>query len=236
MYRSTALRLPSLNRLLAALPQVEYRSLVSNLELVPLIFGEVIYKPGDVIRHVYFPTSGILSLLAAAEERATLEVGIVGREGMVGLPIFMGVKFSRDCAVVQGAGEAMRMKAAVFRKECTNGGALPGLLRRYSHSRLTQMSQGAACNRFHSIEARLARWLLMTSDRMESDEFQLTQEFLSNMLGVRREGVNRAAGALQQRNLISYSRGTLTTLDRTGLEAASCRCYEIIKDEATSAF
>ena len=195
MSKSTALRAPPLNRLLAALPKDEYRRLLPNFELVPLTFGEVIYQPGDLIRYVYFPTAGILSLLAAAEEEATLEVGIVGREGMVGLPIFMGVKTSRDCAVVQGAGAAMRMKATAFRKECTNGGSLPRQLRRYTHSRLTQVSQGAACNRFHSIEARLARWLLMTRDRMERGEFQLTQEFLSNMMGVRREGVNKAAGA-----------------------------------------
>lgn len=235
MYKSTALQAPPLNRLLGALPKDEYRRLLPNLELVPLIFGEVIYQVGDVIRHVYFPTAGIFSLLAAAEERATLEVGMVGREGMIGLPLFMGVKTSRDCAVVQGAGAAMRMRAAAFRKECTNGGSLPRLLSRYTHSRMTQVSQGAACNRFHSIEARLARWLLMTRDRMDGEEFQITQEFLSNMLGVRREGVNRAAGALQQQNLISYSRGTLTTLDRAGLEAVSCRCYEIIKDEVDSA-
>lgn len=235
MYKSTTLRAPPLNRLLAALPKDEYRRLLPNLELVPLLFGKVLYQVGDVIRHVYFPTAGIVSLLAAADERATLEVGMVGREGMIGLPLFMGVKTSRDCAVVQGAGAAMRMKATVFRRECTNGGSLPRLLSRYTHSRLTQVSQGAACNRFHSIEARLARWLLMTRDRMDGDEFQITQEFLSNMLGVRREGVNRAAGALQQRNLISYSRGTLTTLDQAGLQAASCRCYEIIKDELDSA-
>src|SRR5688500_935280 len=235
MYKSNALRAPPLNRLLAALPRDEYRRLIPNLELVPLVFGEVIYKAGDLIRHVYFPTGGVLSLLAAAEEGSTLEVGIVGREGMAGLPVFMGVKTSRDCAVVQGAGAAMRMKAPAFRRECTNGNSLAGLLRRYTHSRLTQVSQGAACTRFHSIEARLARWLLMTHDRMERDDFQLTQEFLSNMLGVRREGVNKAAGALQQRNLISYSRGTLTTLDRAGLEAVSCCCYEIIKDELDSA-
>ena len=235
MYRSTFLRAPPNNRILAALPKDEYQRLLPNLELVPLTFGEVIYNPGDVIRHVYFPTGGIISLIAAADERSTLEVGIVGREGMVGLPVFMGVKTSRDSAVVQGAGAAMRMKATAFSRECTNGGSLPRRLRRYTHSRLTQMSQGAACNRFHSIEARLARWLLMTRDRMEQDEFQLTQEFLSNMLGVRREGVTRAAGALQQRHLIRYSRGTLTTLDQAGLEATACRCYEIIKDELNSA-
>jgi CRP-like cAMP-binding protein len=232
MSRATALRVPLTNRLLAALPKDEYRRLLSNLEPFPLIFGEVIYEPGDLIRHVYFPTSGIISLLATVEDRATLEVGLVGREGMVGLPTFMGVKTSRNRAVVQGVGAAMRMKASAFIKESDNGGSLPRLLRRYTHSRLTQIVQGATCNRFHPIEARLARWLLMTHDRMGTDAFQLTQEFLSNMLGVRREGVNKAAGALQRQHLISYSRGTLTTLNRAGLEAVACQCYSIIKEES----
>jgi len=219
------------NRLLAALPKDEYQRLLPKLEPFTLVFGEVIYESGDLIRTVYFPTSGIISLLAAVEDRATLEVGIVGREGMVGLPAFMGVKTSGNRAVVQGAGEAMRMKASEFRAECENGGSFPRLLRRYTHSRLTQISQGAACNRFHPIDARLARWLLMTRDRMGTDEFQLTQEFLSNMLGVRREGVNKAAGALQQQNLISYSRGNLLILDRVGLTAIACHCYGVIKAE-----
>lgn len=232
MSPATALRAPPTNQLLDALPKDEYRRLLPTLDPVPLVFGEVIYEPGDLIRHVYFPTSGIISLLAAVEDRATLEVGIVGREGMVGLPVFMGVKTSRDCAVVQGAGAALRMKANAFRQECENGGSMPRLLRRYTHSRLTQMSQGAACNRYHSIDARLARWLLMTQDRMGTDTFQLTQEFLSNMLGVRREGVNKAAGELQKQELISYSRGTLTTLNQAGLEAAACLCYGIIKAES----
>lgn len=222
---------PLTNRLLEALPKNEFRRLLPDLQPSPLVFGKVIYEPGDLIRHVYFPMSGIVSLLAAVEDRATLEVGIVGREGVVGLPVFMGVKTSGNHAVVQGAGEAMRMKASAFRRESENGGPLPRLLRRYTHSRLTQIAQGAACNRFHPIEARLARWLLMTRDRMGTGEFQLTQEFLSNMLGVRREGVNKAAGALQQQNLISYSRGTLTILNRTGLNAAACSCYALIKAE-----
>ena len=234
MSKATALRAPPTNRLLAALPKDDYRRLRPGFEALPLVFGEVIYKPGDLIRYVYFPTSGIISLLAAVGDRATLEVGIVGREGMVGLPLFMGVKTSRNRAVVQGAGSVLRMKATTFRKECENGGPLPQLLRRYSHSRLTQISQGAACNRFHPINARLARWLLMTADRMGTNELQLTQEFLSNMLGVRREGVNKAAGALQRRRLISYNRGTLMTLNRTGLEAAACHCYRVIKDEQDS--
>lgn len=222
---------PTTNHLLAALPKDEYQRLLPKLQPFPLVFGEVIYQTGDVIRNVYFPTSGIISLLAAVEDRATLEVGIVGREGMVGLPAFMGVKTSGNRAVVQGAGSAMRMKAAAFRKECDNGGSLTRLLRRYSHSRLTQIAQGAACNRFHPIDARLARWLLTTRDRMGADEFQLTQEFMSNMLGVRREGVNKAAGALQEQNLISYSRGNLLIEDRVGLQAIACNCYGIIKAE-----
>jgi CRP-like cAMP-binding protein len=231
MYMSNALRAPPVNRILAALPKEDYRRLLPSLEIVPLIFGEMIYECGDLIRHTYFLNSGIISLLATVANRASLEVGLVGNEGMVGLPVFMGVKSSRDRAVVQGSGVAMRMKAANFRHECNNGRALSRLLRRYSHSRLTQISQGAACNRFHSIASRLARWLLMTRDRMESDEFRLTQEFLSNMLGVRREGVNRAARALQEQNLIRYSRGIITILDRPRLESIACPCYEIIKEE-----
>jgi CRP-like cAMP-binding protein len=231
MSKTKTLRATPINRLLAALPKDEYRALSPKLELCPLVFGEVIYEPGDLIRYVYFPVSGIISLLAAVAERATLEVGIVGQEGMVGLPAFMGVKISGNRAVVQGAGQSMRIKASAFRKECENGGSLTRLLRRYTHSRLMQIAQGAACNRFHPINARLARWLLMSRDRMGTDEFQLTQEFLSNMLGVRREGVNKAAGALQAQNLISYSRGNLLILDRAGLKGIACHCYGVIKAE-----
>ena len=231
MSKAKTLRASPTNRLLAALPKEDYQRLLPKLEPCPLVFGEMIYEPGDLIRSVYFPTSGIISLLAALEDRATLEVGIVGREGMVGLPAFMGVKTSGNRAVVQGGGAALRMKASAFRNECENCGSLTRLLRRYTHSRLTQIAQGAACNRFHPIDARLARWLLMTRDRMGTDGFRLTQEFLSNMLGVRREGVNKAAGALQEQNLISYSRGNLLIVDRAGLETKACHCYEIIKDE-----
>lgn len=222
---------PSTNRLLAKLSRKEFERLLPGLEEIPLVFEKVLYEAGGLILDVYFPTSGIVSLLAAVEDRATLEVGLVGSEGMIGLPVFMDVKTSLNRAVVQGAGSAFRMKATAFRKECQNGGSLPRLLRRYSHSVLTQISQSAVCNRFHPIDARLARWLLMTRDRMGANEFQLTQEFLSNMLGVRREGVNKAAGMLQDQHLISYRRGTLTILDRASLEAIACACYSIIKDE-----
>jgi len=222
---------PVANRLLATLPKKEYERLLPSLQEVPLVFESVVYEPGAAILDVYFPTSGIVSLLAGVEDRATLEVGLVGREGMVGLPVFLEVATSGNRAVVQGAGSALRMKATTFRKECHDGGPLTRLLRRYSHSLLTQISQTAVCNRFHPIEARLARWLLMTRDRMGADEFQLTQEFLSNMLGVRREGVNKAASTLQQQGLISYSRGALTILDGARLESLACQCYRIIKEE-----
>lgn len=222
---------PAANRLLAALPKKERQRLLPELEPVTLIFGDILFEPGDRLRHVYFPDDSIISLLAAVEDRELLEVGMVGNEGMAGLPVFMGVKESHARGLVQGAGGAMRMKAATLRREAGNGGALPKLLLRYTHSLLTQISQSAACNRFHPVNARLARWLLMTHDRVAGDEFRLTQEFLSHMLGVRREGVTLAAGALQKQQLISYSRGHLQILDRAGLRAASCTCYGVIKEE-----
>jgi CRP-like cAMP-binding protein len=223
------------NQLLAALPKKDYQKLQRHLEEIPLVFEEILYQPNVLISDVYFPNSGIISLLAAVNGRATLEVGLVGKEGLLGLAIFMGVNTSQNRAVVQGAGSAMKMKATALRKECSNGGVLPRLLGRYTHSLLTQITQAAVCNQFHLVDARLARWLLMTHDRMGDDEFQLTQEFLSNMLGVRREGVSRAATNLQKRKLITYSRGRLRVIDRPGLEATSCGCYEIITEEADSA-
>lgn len=219
------------NRLLAALPAKEFTLLLPKLEEVSIIYNETIYESGDIIRHVYFPNSGIVSLLSAVEERSLLEVGIVGNEGFIGLPVFLGVKTSNNLALVQGAGAAMKMKTADFLAECETGGSLPRLLRRYTHSQMTQISQSAVCNRFHTIETRLARWLLMTADRMESDEFKITQQFLSNMLGVRREAVTLSARNIQQNELISYSRGKITILNRAKLEAAACRCYFIIKEE-----
>jgi CRP-like cAMP-binding protein len=228
-------RVPQTNALLGKLPKKEYQRLLTLMEETPLKLGKTIYRPGDLINDVYFPISGIISLLAGEVERATLEVGLIGREGMVGLPICMGVGTSRHHAVVQGEGTALRMKAAKFRKECNNGNPLTRVMGRYTHSLLTQVTQSAVCNQFHTIEARMARWLLMSHDRMMVDEFTLTQEFLSHMLGVRREGVSRAASELQKRKLIRYSRGTLKILDRQGLEATSCGCYQSIKDEAALA-
>lgn len=218
------------NRLLAALPAKEYSRMLPKLKEISLTYAETIYESGNIIRRVYFPNSGIISLLSNVEERSLLEVGIVGNEGFIGLPVFLGVKKSSNRAIVQGAGVALEMKTTDFLAECKNGGALPRLLQRYTHSLMLQISQSSVCNRFHAIESRLARWLLMTSDRMMSNDFQITQEFLSNMLGVRREAVSKSATHLQQNGLISYSRGKISILDRTGLEAAACRCYFIIKE------
>jgi CRP-like cAMP-binding protein len=205
--------------------------LLPELESVSLIFGDIIFEPGDRLRHVYFPNDSLISLLSAVEDREHLEVGMVGNDGMAGLNVFMGVDRSRTRGLVQGAGSAMRMKATVLRRETDNAGSLHKLLNRYTHSLLTQISQSAACNRFHTVNVRLARWLLMTHDRISGNEFHLTQEFLSHMLGVRREQVTRSASALQKQNLISYSRGLIRILDRAGLEAISCKCYRVVKDE-----
>jgi len=218
------------NSMLAALPRKQYRSLLAGLESVPLIFGEVLYEPGERIRHVYFPNDSLISLLTLVEGHLALEVGMVGREGMVGVPLSLGMNVSPVRALVQGAGTAMRMKAAQFCREIRKSSQLRHEVNRYTSALMAQITQTAACNRFHVVEARLARWLLMTRDRVRSDEFRLTHAFLGHMLGVRRVGVTKAARALQTRKLISYSRGKIKVLDRKGLEAASCSCYELIKD------
>lgn len=219
------------NRLLAALPTKDYKRLVAQMERVQLPFAEVLYEPGDMIEHVYFPNDSIVSLLSTVEDRSTLEVGIIGNEGMVGISVLLGVKTSPNRALVQGEGSAMKMKAAALRKETSADGSLQRLLNLNTHALMTQIAQSAACNRFHVVDARLARWLLMTHDRIGSDEFRLTQLFLSDMLGVRREGVTNAATVLQRNKLITYSRGHITILNRAGLEAAACKCYSIIKAE-----
>ena len=206
------------------------------MENVSLNFSQNIYEPGETIRHVYFPSNSVVSLLAAENNHASIEVGMIGNEGMTGISVVMGVDKSRTLALVHAAGSALRMDSATLRKESSNSGSLDRLLHRYIHTLLTQMSLASACNRFHTLDARLARWLLMTHDRIGSDEFQLTQEFMSNMLGVRREGVNKVAGDLQRQNLISYTRGHVTILNRLGLEGVSCGCYRIMKDESDGCF
>jgi CRP-like cAMP-binding protein len=215
-----------LNELLAELPRKAYEALLPGLAPVTLAFSEVLYEPGEPITHVYFPCDSMVSLLAPVEQHLAIEVGMVGREGMVGAPLALGVANSPVRALVQGEGAALRMGAARFRAELRRNPVLQRGLNRYIHSFIGQITQTAACNRFHVVEARLARWLLMTRDRMHSAEFRMTHEFLSSMLGVRRVGVTEAAGALQRRKLIGYSRGTLRILDQRGLEAACCSCYQ----------
>jgi CRP-like cAMP-binding protein len=223
--------LPSIaNSMLAALPRKQYRRLLTGMESVALTFGEVLYEPGERIRHVYFPNDSLVSLLTLVDDHLALEVGMVGREGMVGLPLAMGRDVSPVRALVQGSGTAMRMKSARFSKEIRKSPKWQGEINRYTAALMAQITQTAACNRFHLVEARLARWLLMTRDRVRSDEFRLTHEFLGHMLGVRRVGVTNAARALQRRKLIGYSRGKIRILDRRGLEGAACSCYALVKD------
>lgn len=218
------------NSLLAALPRKSYQRLLPGLTHVDLVFGDVLYDAGDAIHDVYFPSQSLISLLTVVEGHLALEVGLVGREGMVGFPLALGVGISPVRALVQGGGPALRMNAARFNKELRSSPPLQRELYRYVHAMMAQISQTAACNRFHIVEARLARWLLMTRDRVCSTEFRMTQEFLSHMLGVRRVGVTEAASALQRQNLIEYSRGNIKILDDLGLEAASCSCYEAVRD------
>jgi CRP-like cAMP-binding protein len=217
------------NRLLAALPAKEYARLLPKLEEISLTYAEIIYELGNIIRHVYFPNSGMVSLHMCVADGDMLEVGVVGNEGIIGFPVFLGVETSSSPVVAQGNGTALRMKTKDFLKECGRGGSLPKLLQRFTHALLMQVSQTVACTRFHLIEQRLVCLLLMMHDRIESDEFQITQEFLSNMLGVRREAICKSAMNLQQNGLISYSRGKVSILNRAGLEAAACCCYSIIE-------
>ena len=220
---------PIANKLLAALPRKEYQKLVGGFEEVTLTYGEILYEPGDPIRHVYFPNDALVSLLTTVEGHQALEVGLAGREGMVGISAALGVEVASVRALVQATGTALKMNAVRFRKEFRKSLPLQSELHRFINAKLAQARQTAACNRFHVVEARLARWLLMTRDRLRSDQFLLTQDFLADMLGVRRVGVSLAAGALQKRKLIGYSRGKIRILDRKGLEAASCSCYKFVK-------
>lgn len=218
------------NEVLACIPGDEYLRLESALELVNLEFEQVLYEPGKPIRYVYFPIDCLISLLTAVDKRRTLEVGMVGSEGMAGMPFILGIGVSGVRAIVQGGGTALRMASGPFRIEFERNQALQDALYRYTYALMAQISQTAACNRFHDTEARLARWLLMTRDRVGSDEFLLTHGFLGHMLGVRRVGVTEAASELRRRGLISYTRGLIHILDVKGLKAASCPCYQIVKD------
>ena len=213
------------NRLLRSLPTNELRRVLGAGETVDLAFEKMLYTSNEPIEHVYFPLTGFVSLIMPVDASDSLEVGLVGNEGMLGLPLVLGVDFSPVHAVVQGAGSSLRLGAFAFRRELALCQALQRGIDRYIHVRLSELAQTAACTRFHVIEARLARWLLMTQDRAHNRRFHITQEFLAFMLGVRRVGVTNAAHSLQKRRLIHYHRGNITVLDRRGLKAASCGCY-----------
>src|SRR3954465_10116124 len=220
------------NELLAAMTRKSYDALLPALVPVTLTFGEVLYRPGEAVTQVYFPCESMVSLLLPVQDHIDIEVGLVGREGMIGASLSLGIADSPVKALVQGAGSALRLNTARFRRELAGNPALQRAVNRYLHSLMQQITQTAACNRFHVVEARLARWLLMTRDRMHSSTFRMTHEFLSHMLGVRRVGVTEAPSSLQRKKLIEYARGKIQILDDRGLEAASCGCYDIAKAAA----
>ncbi|HET9530235.1 MAG TPA: Crp/Fnr family transcriptional regulator [Blastocatellia bacterium] len=219
------------NHLLASLPDEEYQRILPHLESVSFSLGEPIYESGKQLKHVFFPTSSIISLLYTMENGSSAEIGVVGNEGVVGIALFMGGDTTPNRAIVQSAGLTLRMKAQALRDEFIRAGQFQLLLLRYTQALITQISQTAVCNRLHPIEQQLCRWLLLSHDRLQSDELKMTQELIANMLGVRREGVTYAAGHLQAEGLIKYARGRITILNREGLEATVCECYKVVKDE-----
>ncbi len=222
---------PTQNRLLAALPEAEFVRLAPHLQLVPMLLGDSLYEPGGQLQHVFFPTTAIVSLLYVMESGASAEIAGVGNEGMLGIALFMGGDTTPSSAVVQTAGHGYRLPGRVLKEEFNRAGQMQQLLLRYTQALLTQMCQTAACNRHHSIAQQLCRWLLLTLDRLPSNELIMTQELVANALGVRREGVTEAAGHLQAAGCIRYRRGHIAVLDRSGLEARSCECYQVVKTE-----
>jgi CRP-like cAMP-binding protein len=224
---------PNQNQLLAALPSAEFATLSGHLELVPMALGQMLYEPGTQLRHAYFPTTCIASLHYVTESGATAETAGVGNEGMVGVSLFMGGNTTSSSAVVQTAGHAYRLDRHVLKQEFDRAGLLQRLLLRYTQALMTQMAQTAACNRHHSVEQQLCRWLLLTMDRVPSRELTMTQELVASMLGVRRESVTEVAGGLQSAGYIRYRRGHITVLNRKGLEDHACECYGVVKKEIT---
>jgi CRP-like cAMP-binding protein len=227
---------PRQNHLLAALPADEYARLLPNLELIPMPLGQVLYESGEQMRYVYFPTDSIVSLLYVMEDGASAEIAVVGNEGLVGVSLFMGGETTPSRAIVQSTGHAYRLKGQMLKYEFRRfGGRRAGvfhdLLLRYTQALLTQMAQTAVCNRHHTLDQQFCRWLLLSLDRLHSNELVMTQELIANMLGVRREGVTEAAGNVQRAGLISYNRGRINVLDRPGLEARACECYAVVKNE-----
>ncbi len=222
---------PQQNLLLASLPAEVQERLAPHLELVALPLGMVLYESGDTMRHVYFPTDAIVSLLYVMENGASAEISVVGNDGVIGVALFMGGESTTSRALVQSAGSAYRLLGKRFKEECNRHGDLLQLMLRYSQALITQMAQTAVCNRHHSIDQQLCRWLLLSLDRLPGSKLVMTQELIANMLGVRREGVTEAAGKLDRLGVIDYSRGRITVLDRPMLESLSCECYAVVKKE-----
>ena len=223
---------PQQNHLLAALSPLERERLYPHLRLVPMPLGKVLYESGDVLRHVYFPTNSIVSLLYVLADGASAEISVVGNEGLIGIALFMGGETTPSRAIVQSAGHAYRLMAQRLKDEFHRNGGLQLLLLRYTQALITQMAQTAVCNRHHSVDQQLCRWLLLSLDRLSANQLTMTQELIANMLGVRREGVTEAAGKLQKLGVIEYSRGQITVLDRPKLEKLCCECYAVVKKES----
>jgi len=219
------------NYLLAALPADEYAHVRSKVELVSFKLGEILYESGDKMDYVYFPTTAIVSMLYVMENGATAEIGVVGNDGLIGVSIFMGGDSTTSRALIQSAGEAVKMKAKDLKEEFAKGGVFQALLLRYTQALMTQISQTAVCNRLHSVEQQLCRWLLLSHDRLDTNILVMTHDLISNMLGVRREGVTLSAQKLAKRKLIKNVRGTITVIDRQGLEDAVCECYKVVNNE-----
>jgi CRP-like cAMP-binding protein len=219
------------NHLLAALPDAEWQRWLATLETVDMPLGQVLYESGKTLTHVYFPTTSIVSLLYVMENGASAEIAVVGNEGIVGISLFMGGGSTPSRAVVQSAGRGLRLEAQMMKDEFDKNGLVLHLLLRYTQALITQMAQTAVCNRHHSLDQQLCRWLLLSLDRLQGDELVMTQELIANMLGVRREGVTEAALKLQQAGLIRYARGRISVLDRAGLEKRTCECYAVVKKE-----